>query len=270
MNAFGTAMQMSRPPSKPPPGDVERCVADGSPIAILRRRRGFLRYDSAAAAGLPLLQTIRDQIEAGRRISIVQGSMSATLGFILDRIGRLGKTLREAVEEADVLGITEPQLATDLTGHDIADKFRVIAFALGCELPDCDMKVEPLVPAQCLPSDDVPREQILDAVEAFDRREAFAERAAAAHQKGRRWRYISTLKLQRRGTATASSVLEEVDEEHFAFSLRGQEIVCALREDVQQLCSPAESNPLLVLRGQVAGKTAGEGTLADVIRLVGL
>jgi len=61
-----------------------------------------------------------------------------------------------------------------------------------------------------------------------------------------------------------------VDEEHFAFSIRGQEIVCALREDVQQMCTPAEANPLLVLRGQGAGKAAGEGTLADVVRLVGL
>jgi homoserine dehydrogenase len=270
MNAFGRAMQMSGPSRNSLPCNVEPCVTDRSPIAMLRRRRGFLRYDSAATAGLPLLQTIRDQIEAGRRVSIVQGSMSATLGLILDRIGRCGRSLRQAVAEACDLGIAEPQVVTDLTGHDIADKFRVIAFALGWDLPDRDVKFDPLVPTACLPCGDATREQILDAVEAFDEREAFAKRAAVAYQSGRRWRYISTLKLHRRGTATAHGTLEEVDEEHFAFSIRGQEIVCALREDVQQMCTPAEANPLLVLRGQGAGKAAGEGTLADVVRLTGL
>lgn len=266
-------------------------VSLGDPVALLQLRRGLLRYDSATAAGLPLLQTIRDQLQAGRRVSAVQGTFSATLGLILDRVTRGNATLREAAEEAHSLGICEPLITLDLGGYDTVEKLRVVAFALGCELPEECVNLRPLIPlpaleAHGLKGKGATPEDVFKALEAFDRAESFAERASKAFREGRRWRFVAILELHSSGPspvsspdassgshkrsisgprASASIGLEEVTEEHFAFANSGQEVACALYEDLADTTSPP-----LVLRGQGAGRAAGEGALSDVIRLVGL
>lgn len=240
-----------------------------SPMATLLQRRGLLRYDSAAAAGLPLLEAVREQLQAGRRVSVVGGAFSATVGFVLDRVSRCGDSLREAVSLAWASGITEPRLSTDLSGQDVAEKLRATAFGLGCQLEDGDVSLQPLVPAAALPDDTsssdyaAGAEAVLEALDVYDERERFSKRAAEAYAAGVRWRYIGTLELSGNGRARATIGIEEVREEHFAFGLRGQEIACALSEEVG-------AAPLLVLRGQGAGRAAGTGVLGDVMQLVGL
>lgn len=216
------------------------------------------------------MQMIRDQITAGRPVTAVQGAMSATVGMILDRVSR-GHSLRAAAEEAYDAGITEPQISSDLSGHDIVEKLRVIAFACGCELPAAKVAMKPPFPESALVKVKTGERpiQVFEALEAFDQSEAFAHRAAEAFKAGRRWRFLATLELDR-GDATATIGLEEVDEDHYAFPIRGQEIVCALWEERPSKADKAGSGPVLVIRGQGAGKAAGEGVLADIVRLVSI
>eukprot|EP00933_Yihiella_yeosuensis_P043744 TRINITY_DN3865_c0_g1_i1.p1 TRINITY_DN3865_c0_g1~~TRINITY_DN3865_c0_g1_i1.p1 ORF type:complete len:420 (+),score=68.07 TRINITY_DN3865_c0_g1_i1:128-1261(+) len=269
-------------------------VGVSSPILLLQQRRSLLRYDSATAAGLPLLQTIRDQLQAGRRVSTVQGTFSATVGFILDRISRDGKTLRQASEEAYAMGICEPVITADLVGGDTIEKLRVVAFALGCELPEDRVELKPVVAVDALQKHGLDLnggtpspEDIFEALDAFDRAEAFSESAARDYQNGKRWRFVATLQLhtrgqspglrptepglERAGIACATIGLEKVDEKHFAYPNIWQEVSFALWEDpISSAETPKHHSAPLVLRGLGAGKAAGEGALADVIRLVGL
>ncbi|CAE8647171.1 unnamed protein product [Polarella glacialis] len=259
------------------------------PVDLLQQRRGLLRYDSATAAGLPLLQAIRDQLYSGKRVSVVQGTFSATLGLILDRVSRGGLTLREATEEAYKLGITEPLITSDLAGLDTVEKLRVVAFSMGIDLPEDCVELQPLVPMSALEGA-MTVAAVFEALDVFDKAEKFSQRAAAAFQAGRRWRFIATLELHAgpdrkgigvgdghhgRATARAKVRVEEVGEDHFAFPNRGQEIACALWEDfpfnegdgIVARTSWGGAAPL-VLRGPGAGKAAGEGALSDVVRLV--
>lgn len=270
LNSFAGALRLSgQAPPKPYIGFGDLLVTDSTGIAVLRERRGLLRYDSAVAAGLPVLQMIRDQVSSGRPIAAVQGAMSATVGMILDRIGRGNVSLRQAVEEAFNSGITEPNIISDLSGDDVAEKLRVIAFALGCDLPpERIIRDPPLFPPEYLVNSDYPK-GLFEALEVFDAKESFAKRAAEAFQQGRRWRFLATLELDGRGGAKASIIKEEVSEEHFTFLARCQEIVFALWEEPVK-GQASEYGPTLVVRGQGAGKAAGEGVLSDVVRLVGL
>jgi aspartokinase/homoserine dehydrogenase 1 len=285
MNVFATALRVA---GQGPPRPLQLLgdfgsINDGTPAALLERRRQLLRYDSAASAGPPLLEIIRDQIQAGRRLSSVEGALSGSLGWILDQVGRCGCTVRAAAEAAYTMGIFEPRLGSDLSGRDVLQKLRVVAFALGCELAEEDVNLTPLIPHDALP-DDTPGfeydhaskpQAVFEALESFDVRERFAQRASESHKAGRRWRYLATLDLRSNSRAKATIGLKEVDEEHFAFPIRGQEIVVALWEDARRGdSSPPQdgepSMPTLVLRGQGAGKAAGEGVLGDVMKLVGL
>jgi aspartate kinase len=276
MNLFATALRFV---GQGPPRSLELLgdtggINDGTPAALLRRRRGLLRYDSAASAGPPLLETIRDQIEAGRRLCTMEGALSGSLGVILDQISRCGCSLRAAAEAAYSMGIFEPRMTSDFSGQDVLQKLRVVAFALGCELADEDVSLTPLIPRDVLPDDKSVSEsdsaqRVFEALEKYDLRESFAQRAADAYKQGKRWRYIASLELRSSTRASATIGLREVDEEHFAYPIRGQEIVCALWEDSRREDrNAADAMPTLVLRGQGAGKAAGQGVLGDVMQLV--
>lgn len=186
----------------------------------------LLCYDSAVST-VPLLETIRNQVQAGRQLRVVQASLSSSCGLILDRISRCGDTLLAAAECAQSsLGISDAELIADLRGEGVMEKLRVIAFALGCRLSDKDIELQPLL---CLSDDPLP-----EALGAFDATHAFAERAASAFKAGRHWRYLATLRFPgrggaaARGVATARVALEEVADGHFSVPLRGPEIAGAL------------------------------------------
>jgi homoserine dehydrogenase len=219
--------------------------------------------------------------------------LSGTCGLILDFISRCGCSLRTAAEKAFDLGITEPRISADLSGQDVLDKLRLVAFAMGCELADEDVKLTPLVPHSVLlddnpgkddhqPSSTQMRRQrmqtVFEALEAYDVRERFVERASESYKAGRRWRFLAKLELGR-SKAKARIGLSEVDEEHYAFPSRGQEIVFALWDDEANTkgtgnpqngdsAARRASMPIVVVRGQAAGTAAGEGVLGDVVKLV--
>jgi len=249
-------------------------LSSETPVETLHRRRGLMRYGSCVGAGLPLLETIRDQLASGKRVCRVEGTLSATVSLILDRISRSGDTLCEACEAAHRLGITEPHIGSDLSGDDIINKMRVVAFALGCELKPESIKHTPLVP-----SDDLPKKvgspselaAVFEAIDAFDKRESLAKSAAEAFKAGKRWRYLATLEIHSKGLASLSVGLKELNENHFAFAMSGKEVACALWQEASSEAgvNGTEPEPMLVMRVQGAGPTSGEGVLSDVVRLVG-
>lgn len=249
------------------PGGLE------TPVETLHRRRGLMRYGSCVGAGLPLLETIREQLASGKRVCRVEGSLSATISLIVDRISRSGDTLRQACETAQRLQITEPHIGSDLSGDDVINKMRVVAFALGCELKAENIKHTPLVPNAELPSkigSPSELEAVFEAIDAFDKRESLSQRATDAFKANKRWRYMATLEIHSKGVAALTVGVKELNEDHFAFAMRGKEVACALwQESFEAGFNNTEPDPMLVMRVQGAGPTSGEGVLADVVRLVG-
>jgi homoserine dehydrogenase len=271
---------------------------------ILKQRERLLRYDSCIAADIPLLPAIRSRLQSGSRLRVVQCLLSSSIGLILDMMGRQGKTLREAVEFADNEQIMENFLRDDLLGYDVLAKLNVIAFALGWELPEANVRRVPLVPEADLPDeaqDGIGRQQVFEALDKFDQRMGFSKKASEVHKSGRRLRYIATIELRSSKFARADISLEEVDEDHFTFPITKQEIGFALFDEppvewmekercrkrteeaqpgIPRCGSPTEEawgemiensgiqpSPL-VLRGPGTGYAHGIGALSDVVRLV--
>lgn len=102
--------------------------------------------DSATVgAGLPVLRTIRALRAGGDRIRGIAGVLSGSLAWMLSRYDG-SEPFAALVEEARLLGYTEPDPALDLGGEDVRRKLLILARAAGIALDTFDVRVEPLQP----------------------------------------------------------------------------------------------------------------------------
>ena len=92
----------------------------------LAARHGVaLKLSAAAAAALPTLDVAQVCL-AGTEILAIEGVLNGTSNFILTRM-RSGAGYDEALEEAQRLGIAEPDPTLDVEGYDTANKLALIA-----------------------------------------------------------------------------------------------------------------------------------------------
>ena len=91
------------------------------------RGRLALKFSAATAAALPTLDIGLFSL-AGAEIQDIQGILNGTSNYVLTRMEE-GKPYREALREAQVRGIAEPDPSLDVGGWDTAAKILLIANA---------------------------------------------------------------------------------------------------------------------------------------------
>lgn len=84
-----------------------------------------LAYTAGVGGGTPILETIR-RLRAGGAVVSVEGVMNGTANFLLDKVSE-GWAFDDAVAKAQELGFAEADPATDVDGHDAADKLSILA-----------------------------------------------------------------------------------------------------------------------------------------------
>lgn len=112
-------------------------VARGSGAKIL--------HEATVGAGLPVIDTLRKLIEAGDRVTTIEGCPSGTLGFLFGQLGQ-GEAFSAALRDAIAAGFTEPDPRVDLSGLDVARKALILARIIGFRGDLSSVRVESLVP----------------------------------------------------------------------------------------------------------------------------
>jgi len=84
-----------------------------------------LAYTAGVGGGTPVLETIQ-RLRAGGAVVSVEGVMNGTANFLLGKLSE-GWAFDEAVAKAQELGFAEADPATDVDGHDAADKLSILA-----------------------------------------------------------------------------------------------------------------------------------------------
>jgi homoserine dehydrogenase len=84
-----------------------------------------LAYTAGVGGGTPILETIGRLRAVGAVVS-VEGVMNGTAHFLLDKLSE-GWAFDAAVAQAQALGFAEADPATDVDGHDAADKLSILA-----------------------------------------------------------------------------------------------------------------------------------------------
>ena len=188
---------------------------------------------------------ILPRVLRGERVHSVQGVLSGSLSFLLERL-HAGEAFSAALAEARRLGYTEPDPFEDLRAEDLARKLLVLARVAGFELENEALEVEPFC---TLPP---PQTEEAAFLAAEDRRWRAAIEAALAAGE----RYVMLAEV---GSAGARVGLRRLPAQHpFAALPAGQNLV-RIETELQR------ERPLW-LGGPGAGPAiTAAGVLGDVI-----
>ncbi|GAB3096829.1 bifunctional aspartate kinase/homoserine dehydrogenase I [Lysobacter terrae] len=228
-------------------GPIERYRA----IRDATRHGGHFRYEATVGAGLPVIQTLRSQLDTGDELTEVEGIFSGTLAWLFNRFDG-SVPFSQLVREARELGYTEPDPRDDLGGVDVARKLVILAREAGRELSLEDVEIESLVP---LALRDVSRDEFLTRLHELDA--PLQARLDAARSEGRALRYLA--RLDREGHASVGLV--SPDPSHA--SLHSQ-----LTDNLIQFRTRRYASNPLVVQGPGAGPdVTAAGVFGDILAI---
>lgn len=212
-------------------------------------------FETTVGAGLPVIQTIKDLLRSGDRITSVSGVVSGTMTYLFDQLQQ-GKPFGQTLKRARQLGFAEPDPRDDLSGEDVARKFITLARASGIRLERSDVTVENLTPSDLRT---VSNEEFLNGIDRFDG--VWKDRMDAALADGHTLRYVGTL-----SDGKVRIGVQAVPLNSALGSLTGTDNLIAIH-------TRRYNGSPLVIQGPGAGKeVTAAGVLADIqkiaIRLV--
>ncbi len=224
-------------------------------LGLARRQFVDYAYETTVGASLPVIETLQNLVRTGDRVTLIEGCLSGTLGYLTNEV-MAGVKLSEAVKTARSLGYTEPRPQDDLSGMDVARKALILARELGLELDLSDVHVEPLVPAELMPDD--------EDVDTFFARLAdhdpeFGARIDGLKAESKSLRYLCRIDPDGSPILTVGPV--GVPAGHPATQLRGSEAFVAFTTDRYQ------DYPLIVRGAGAGGAVTAAGVLADTLKL---
>lgn len=137
-------------------------------------------YRCSVMAGAEAVDKIKDLRDLGDMPLSIEGCFSGTLGYICSDLNK-GKIFSEIVNEAKELGYTEPNVADDLNGKDVAKKILILARTAGFKINFEDIELIPFIPEEYLKN--------IDKISELN--DYFKEKVAKAGSKGCVLRYVA-------------------------------------------------------------------------------
>jgi len=230
-----------------------KCAGSGS-IERYRAINGAgaqFRYEATVGAGLPIITTLRDLVDTGDTVRSVDGILSGTLAYLLNRFDG-SVPFSELVLKAKELGYTEPDPRDDLSGLDVARKLVILARECGWPISLADVQLESLVPE---PLRAVPLAAFLDRLRELDA--PMLQKLHQAQADKKVLRYVARLTSD--GKATVGLVTLPSDH---AFAH------IQLTDNVVQFSTTRYCANPLVVQGPGAGpEVTAAGVFADLLRV---
>lgn len=203
-------------------------------------------------AGLPILTVLEDLLACGDEIYKIEGIISGTLSYLFNTYN--GSTpFGEVLQQAQVLGMTEPDPREDLSGLDVARKLLILARKMGWHINLDDVSIQNLVPERLREGGFT--EKFYQELKPFE--EALKARALQAKMDGKVLRYIGSLE---KGKAVTQ--LQEIPADHpLALACHSDNIIAFTTYHYHE--AP------LVIRGPGAGvECTALGVFSDILKLM--
>eukprot|EP00339_Tiarina_fusa_P000715 CAMPEP_0117014408 /NCGR_PEP_ID=MMETSP0472-20121206/11692_1 /TAXON_ID=693140 ORGANISM="Tiarina fusus, Strain LIS" /NCGR_SAMPLE_ID=MMETSP0472 /ASSEMBLY_ACC=CAM_ASM_000603 /LENGTH=973 /DNA_ID=CAMNT_0004717955 /DNA_START=61 /DNA_END=2982 /DNA_ORIENTATION=+ len=220
----------------------------------------YWQYESSVGSALPILTTLQDLHDTGDKISVIRGSVSGTLAYVLSNLSET-KSFSEAMMEAVDLGYSETDFRQDLSGDDTVRKVVILARELGMDISIEDVEVESLIPQEMIDkeytgSKEEKAAQMLEDVKSIDA--SMLERFKAAEASDRALRYKFVINEE---TGKCKCGLQEVDRTDTLYRLKANENLVAFETERYQ------TSPLIVKGAAAGAELAAAGMFADLLRV---
>lgn len=203
-------------------------------------------YETNAGAGLPVIDTIRNMVRTGDKLTAVEAVLSGTLNFVCNRLAE-GCAYSAAVLEAKAKGYSEPDPRIDLSGEDVRKKTVILAREAGWNISLEDVRLKPFA--------EVDRSLSLEAFMT-----SLTEQDTLFAEERKQLRYVATVKADGLGGATAEVGLQQVEPDSPLYALSDAENIVIIRSERYRLP--------LIIRGYGAGaEVTAAGVFADILKI---
>jgi aspartokinase/homoserine dehydrogenase 1 len=243
---------------------IDVVSANKKPLSLPQSRYDLLKstarlhhrsyhYGTTVGAALPIIETLKNLIRTGDKVTLIEGAFSGTLGFLCERVS-MGEPLSAAVRRARELGFTEPHPRDDLSGLDVARKALILARELGLQVDLADVLLHPFVTVASPLDGDV--ERFMASLEGVDA--SVASHVSSLQKRGRLFRYLARIEPETNKVTVGPA---DVDVTHPAAALRGTESFVAFYTERYR------EYPLTVRGAGAGGEVTASGVLADILKL---
>jgi len=208
-------------------------------------------FETNVGAGLPIIDTLKNLIASGDKVSKIQAVLSGSLNFVFNNFN--DKTsFSEVVNQAGIQGYTEPDPRIDLSGVDVMRKILILARESGTRLELEDIKNDSFLPKTSLDADSVP-----EFLETLKKEAAhfykIYQKAAANNCK---LKFVAEF-----DNGNAKVGLKEIPSDHPFYNLEGSDNIVLFfteRYPVQ---------PLIIKGAGAGADVTASGLFADIIRI---
>ncbi|WP_423127530.1 bifunctional aspartate kinase/homoserine dehydrogenase I [Gaoshiqia sp. Z1-71] len=207
-------------------------------------------FETNVGAGLPIINTLNDLVNAGDQILKIEAVLSGTLNFIFNTISDkipFSQTIRMAKDE----GYSEPDPRVDLSGIDVVRKLLILVRESGYKIEKEDVVINKFIP------DDYFAGSIDDfwaGIPSLDNDFEARRKVLAAENKC--WRFVAKYE-----EGKAEVGLQEVSQGHPFFDLQGS-------NNLVMFTSERYHEFPMIIKGYGAGAAVtAAGVFADIIRV---
>jgi len=208
-------------------------------------------FETNVGAGLPIIDTLKNLITSGDKVTKIQAVLSGSLNFVFNNFNE-ETSFYDVVEQAGIQGYTEPDPRIDLSGVDVMRKILILARESGTQLELNDIENDSFLPKSSLDADSVP--QFLETLKSEAKH--FNKIQQNTAENSCRLKYVAEFD---KGVAKVG--LKEIPSDHPFYNLDGSDNIVLFFTERYPI------QPLIIKGAGAGADVTASGLFADIIRI---